>query len=484
LLLIAALNYVLVSISSLTSRAKGIGVHKCNGATTGDIFGLFMYETGIIIGLSLVLVAVLIFTFRGVIEDVLETSLQGLFVWKVMWAPASVVLFLFVVSGVLPGRMFSKIPVSQVFRRYTEGKQGWKRPLLFVQFFGVSLIFGLLCVVLMQYRQVVTYDLGYQTEGLASAHQHFDNRETARAVIANFPMVEDIAFSMSDVGYGLSGDRVGDSGDKVLFSTRLNYCDYHYAPLLGIKIKEGKYMDGPGQVLVNEEYVRLMHWTDSPIGKRPQANAAREAVIAGVMENFVDNSLFVGVQPVLFVGNAEAQGCITVRLKAPYKESLKALNEAVEEAFPTKNLEFTYMPDRMLETYDSTRRFRDMVLLSFASILLITLMGLIGYINDEVRRRSKEIAIRKVNGAQACDILGLLSRGVARIAVPAVAIGTACSYYIGKEWLLQFERFRMELGIPLFLLIAIAVLLLVFGTVILKSRRIANDDPVNSLKNE
>jgi putative ABC transport system permease protein len=484
LLLIAALNYVLISISSLTVRAKGIGVHKCNGATTGNIFALFMYETGIIIGLSLILVTILIFTFKEMIEDVLETSLAGLFVWKVMWVPALVVVFLFMVSGLLPGRMFSRIPVSQVFRHYTEGKQGWKQPLLFVQFLGVSLIFGLLCVVIIQYRQVVTYDLGYQTEGLATARQSFDNRDVARATIANFPMVEAIAFSLSDIGYGLSGDFVGDHDGKMLFSSRFNLCDYDYIPILGIKIKEGKNMDGPGQALVNEEYVRLMHWTDSPIGKRPQTSSAREAVIVGVMEDFVDNNLFVGTQPVIFVGNAATQGCVTVRLKAPYKESLKNLNEAVKEAFPTRNLTFTYMPDRMLSMYESTRRFRDMVLLTFASILLITLMGLFGYINDEVRRRSKEIAIRKVNGAEAYDILALLSGGIAGIAIPAIVIGTACSYFIGKEWLLQFERFRMGLSIPLFLLIAIAVLLLIFGTVILKSWRIANENPVNSIKSE
>jgi len=484
LLLIAALNYVLISISSLTTRAKGIGVHKCNGASTGDIFGLFMYETGIIIGLSLVLVAIMTITFKGLIEDVLEASLSGLFVWKVMWVPALVVFFLFIVSGVLPGRMFSKIPVSQVFRHYTESKQGWKRPLLFVQFTGVSFIFGLLCVVIMQYRQVTTYNLGYETEGLASTHQYFENREVARATIANFPMVEDIAFSWSDVGYGLSGDFVGEYGGKMLFSARFNFCDYNYVPILGIKIKEGKNIDGPDQVLINEEYARLMRWTDSPIGKKPQSANARETTIVGVMEDFVDNSLFVGTQPVIFIGRAEAQGCITVRLKAPYKESLKGLNAAVKEAFPTQNIEFRYMPDRLLKTYDSTRRFRDMVLLTFASILLITLMGLFGYINDEVRRRSKEIAIRKVNGAEAYDILALLSKGIAWIAIPAVIIGTSCSYFIGKEWLLQFERFQMGLSIPLFLLIAIAILLMIFGTVIFKSWHIANDDPVNSIKNE
>ncbi len=483
LLLIAALNYVLISISSLTTRAKGIGVHKCNGATTGHVFAMFLWETGLIIGISLLLVAGLTFTFREFIEELLEASIAGMFSWKALWVPLAVTFLLFFVSGVLPGRLFSRIPVTQVFRRYTEGKQNWKRPLLFVQFAGVSFIFGLLCVIITQYRQVTTYNVGYQVEGLASAGQRFQHAEVAKTTIANFPMVEGVSFSWCDIGIGMSGAGIGDQA-KMLFSSRYNFIDYNYIPLLGIQIKEGKNIDGPDQVLVNEEFVRLMHWTDSPIGKRPQAGEARESVIVGVMEDFVDNSLFVDKDPVLFIGNNWAGGCITVRLKAPYKESLKNLNEAVQEAFPTNNIHFTYMPDRMKAKYESTRRFRDMVLIAFAAILLITLMGLIGYVNDEIRRRSKEIAIRKINGADTSNILTLLSGGMTWVALPAVVIGTVCSYFVGKEWLMQFARFKIDLSIVWFVVIALFILGLIFGTVILKSWRIANEDPVKSIKSE
>lgn len=484
LLLIAALNYVLISISSLAVRAKAIGVHKCNGASGTNIFTMFLWETGLIIGMALVLVGILIGSFKELIEEVLETPIAAMFVWEVLWVPALVVLFLFIVAGVLPGRMFARIPVTQVFRRYTEGKQGWKRPLLFVQFAGVSFILGLLCVVIIQYQQTVNYDVGYQQEGLATAYQRFENKEVARQTIANLPMVEGVTFSWEDIGTGLSGNGITDANGKMLFSSRFNYCDYSYVPLLGIKLKEGKFMDGPNQVMVNEEYVRLMRWTDGAIGKRPQSEDCDECVVVGVMENFVDSDLFTGVQPVLFIGNERIQRCITVRLKAPYKENLRALNESVKEAFPTSNIEFTYLPDRLKDGYESTRRFRDMVLLAFASTLLIALMGLFGYVNDEVRRRSKEIAIRKVNGAEAYDILSLLSAGMAWVALPAVAIGIFCSYFVGKEWLMQFARFQMSLSIPLYISIALAVLALIFGSVILKAWRIANDDPVNSIKSE
>ncbi len=483
LLLIASLNYVLISISSLTTRAKGIGVHKCSGATTSNVFAMFLWETGLIIGISLLVVVGLTFTFRELIEELLEASVAGMFTWSALWVPLVVIILLFFVSGILPGRMFSRIPVTQVFRRYTEGKQSWKRPLLFVQFAGVSFIFGLLCVIITQYQQVTTYNVGYQAEGLASAWQRFENADVAKATIANFPMVEGVSFSLNDIATGLSGDFV-KNGEKTLFSTRFNYIDYHYVSLLGIQIKEGKNIDGPGQLLINEEYVRLMHWTDSPIGKRPNTGNTQESIIVGVMEDFVNNSLFVDKEPVMFLGHERSQGCITVRLKAPYPESLKALNEAVQEAFPTNNIHFTYIPERLKSQYDSTRRFRDMVLIAFGATLIITLMGLIGYVNDETRRRSKEIAIRKINGADTSNILTLLSKSTVWIALPAVLIGTVCSYLAGKEWLMQFSRFKIDLSVLWFAGIALFILCLILGTVILKTWRIANENPVKSIKSE
>ena len=75
ILFIAALNYVLISISSLSYRAKAVGVHKCNGASGGTVFSMFLLETGIIILLSLILVAFLLLNFREMIEEMLEVRL-------------------------------------------------------------------------------------------------------------------------------------------------------------------------------------------------------------------------------------------------------------------------------------------------------------------------------------------------------------------------------------------------------------------------
>lgn len=108
-------------------------------------------------------------------------------------------------------------------------------------------------------------------------------------------------------------------------------------------------------------------------------------------------------------------------------ESLEAVQRKIGE-YPSGN-------NHTLEVYDNKlgpilfeiRSFRNIVFTVSGITLLIALMGLVGYLGDEMRRRSKEIALRKVNGASTADVLRLLARDVLWIAVPSVVVGAAVS---------------------------------------------------------
>lgn len=111
------------------------------------------------------------------------------------------------------------------------------------------------------------------------------------------------------------------------------------------------------------------------------------------------------------------------------------------------------------------------------------IMGLIGYVTDEIRRRSKEIAIRKVNGAEASTILDLLSRDVFYVAAPAIIAGTVGAWYVNGIWMGLFTV-QVSLGWPVYVLIAIINLLIIIACVIWKAWDVANENPVKSVKSE
>jgi putative ABC transport system permease protein len=115
--------------------------------------------------------------------------------------------------------------------------------------------------------------------------------------------------------------------------------------------------------------------------------------------------------------------------------------------------------------------------------LLIALLGLIGFIRDESLRRSKEMAVRKINGATTRDILGVFAKNILALSSVMAVIACVAAYFVAHKWLEQFAE-KVSLNPLYFIGGALLVLLIVLGVVVLNCLKIARANPVESLKNE
>lgn len=487
ILFIAALNYVLISISSLTYRAKAVGVHKCNGASGGKIFGMFLLETGIIIVAALLLMALVLLNFREFFEDTAAAKLSLLLAPERIWVPLTVIGVLFIVGGVLPGRLFARIPVSQVFRRYTEGKKGWKRPLLFIQFAGVAFISGLMCVVMAQYQYVLNKDMGYNPQRLALANAYWNKEKECDAAFQFFkglPYVEAVTSANNTPISGYSGSMIRDESGNALFSTRAcYYMREDYPAMMGMTLKTGHMARTEDEVIVNETFADMMHWGNDAVGRTVDVDGTAQMKVVGVLKDFQIEDFTADKMPFVARYNKYFVGTIHVRLKEPFVRNLQQLNKDVADAFHNQTIDFIGYEKKITDSYNSVRVFRNATLMAAITMFFVMLMGLIGYTADEVRRRSKEIAIRKVNGAEASSILELLSKDILVVALPAVILGSLASWYINGVWMEQFAE-QIPLGWIVYLLVIIVNLVIIVGCVLWKSWRIANENPVNSIKSE
>ncbi|UBD68672.1 ABC transporter permease [Bacteroides sp. BFG-257] len=485
ILFIAALNYVLISISSLTYRAKAVGVHKCSGASGGTVFSMFLLETGIIIVLALMLMALILLNFQEFIEDTTAAKLSVLFAPDRIWVPLAVVLVLFIVGGVLPGRLFARIPVSQVFRRYTEGKKGWKRPLLFVQFAGVAFICGLMYVVMAQYNYVKDKDMGYNPRRVAVGSAYFGKAEESEPALHFFrglSYVEEVSCAVSTPIWSYSGSMIQSESGQALFSTRTSRAPEDYFKMMGMTIKEGRPARATDELVVNEAFVERMRWGDKALN-HPLRMEGENYKVVGILKDFHIGSFFEPQDVIIFGYTRTFGNAVHVRLKEPFAENLRRLNKDVAEAYPDKTIDFGGMEQEILNEYNPVRVFSNATILAAVTMFFIMLMGLIGYTTDEVRRRSKEIAIRKVNGAESTGILELLSKDILYVAGPAVIIGTLASWYVNGMWMEQFAT-QVPLTWVVYVLIALVILIIIVACVIWKSWKIANENPVNSIKSE
>lgn len=485
ILLVAGMNNVLISVSSLAQRAKSVGIHKCNGASDGHIYRMFLYESALLILLSLLFVTVLLFTFKLEIEDLSGASLKALFTWQTLWVPILVSLVLFLVIGLFPGKLFAAIPVTQVFHRFTAHRFVWKRSLLFIQFAGIAFILGLLMVILLQYHQVMTRDMGYKVDNLAVGWSPYREIDKMDGILRGLPIVEEFCNASTIIYGGYMGQPYTDAHGKE-FMGRIEFVDEHYVPVMGLQIIKGRNIQQDKEILINEEMVRQIGWTDSPIGKNLEDGKNNFGTIVGVVKDYVVQSAYMPQAPVALMSNLEWMNVLNKRniiLKEPFGENLAKINTLMKEAFPTVDIVFRSARQEIDKQYQEVRRFRNVVIIASIAILLIALMGLFGFVNDEIQRRSKEIAIRKVNGAEVPDILRLVSGNIFWTALSAVLVGIVFAYIVSNKWLEQFSD-RISVNGRHFLVVIIIILLLIMGSVIGRSWNVANENPVNSIKNE
>lgn len=486
---VSIMNYVLAAIASMSRRAKTVGVHKCSGAGEGHILGMFLWETGLLIFVSLLACLLLMYFFSDRIEDMLGYRLADLFTWQNLYVPLLTVLLLFVVAGVLPGRMYARIPVTQVFRRYTEGKRSWKRGLLFVQFAGMAFILGMLLTTVWQYKEVMSRNVGFHTQRLAVAMSSGELEKNAGVAdaIRRQPYVEAVACSSHSLLQHYSTNRLNDVQGNFICPLHFILIDKDLPKVTGLKLLDGSWPQHIGEAVVGKKTVETMKWQNDVIGRKlpidpSWAQLQEQPTIVGVVDDVRNMGFFSEQTCTAFILNNRDRS-FNVRLKEPVDENLKKLNDFVKEAYPDNALEFTTYQEVREKLNESVSHFRNIVTVTSGCILLIVLLGLIGYVSDETQRRSKEIAVRKVNGAEASSILRMLSIGILKVALGAVVIGIVSSWYVSGIWMQQFPDSSV-LSPFWFIIVGICLLALIVLVVVVRAWRIANENPVKSIKSE
>ena len=133
--------------------------------------------------------------------------------------------------------------------------------------------------------------------------------------------------------------------------------------------------------------------------------------------------------------------------------------------------------------YASQLNFRNGILVAGIVTMIIALFGLVGYTSDEVNRRRKEIAIRKVNGAKVKDILRIFLKDIMKIALPCIIVGDLGAWLIARQWLMSFSE-KITMTPLLFIGVTIILLVIIGLSVIINCYKVANSNPVKYLKDE
>ena len=503
LIIISLLNYILIVISSMVKRSKEVGVRKCYGAEGKHIYGMLTKEALLHIVLSLVMAAIIIFAGRGIVENLLGVPFQTLLVSQSIMAIAAVLLFVLVISIVVPAELYQRIPVYAALKNYTENSRRWKLGLL-----GVQVLINVFLVVMMliigrQYQKVSNADTGYDYKNLYYFDLFDGDRQAqVRAVetLKRLPEVSGVAASYNLPYMGSNGDNVSlPEDDRELFNIADQYeCSPEFYDLMGIRFLEGRAPRDSSEVVVDEKFVRKMaeftDWSDGAVGKlvfitghdRSGDTGRRYFTISGIYKPYlIGNLTGVDERPsALFYGEIGSMSSWMPHILFKVRpEALENVHGALNEALPDKEISIVSYEEEMRAAYADSKKMRNTMALGAVFSLLIALLGLIGFIRDESLRRSKEMAVRKINGATTRDILGVFASDILKLSTVMAVIACIAAYFVAHKWLEQFAE-KVSLNLLYFIGGALLVLTIVLGVVVLNCLRIARANPVESLKAE
>ena len=503
LILISLLNYILIVISSMVKRSKEVGVRKCYGAEGRHIYGMLSKEALLHIVLSLAIASVIIFAGRGIVENLLGVPFQTLLVPQSIMAIAAVLAFVLVISIVVPAELYQRIPVYAALKNYTENSRNWKLGLL-----GVQVLINVFLVVMMliigrQYQKVSNADTGYDYKNLYYFDMFDGDRQAlvrAAETLRGLPEVTGVAASYNLPFQGSNGDNVYlPDDDRSLFNIADQYeCSGDFYDLMGIQFVEGRAPRDSSEIVVDEKFVTKMaeftDWSDGAVGKlvfitghdRSGDTGRRYFTISGIYKPYlIGNLTGVDNRPsALFYGEIGSMtSWMPHTLFKVRPDALEKVRGALNEALPDKEINIVSYAEEMRAAYADSKKMRNTMALGAVFSLLIALLGLIGFIKDESLRRSKEMAVRKINGATTRDILSVFAKDIMKLSAVMAVIACVAAYFVAHKWLEQFAE-KVSLNPLYFIGGAVLVLLIVLGVVVLNCLRIARANPVESLKNE
>jgi putative ABC transport system permease protein len=509
ILLIASINFVTLSIGRSSTRALEVGVRKVLGAEKIQLIRQYWGEAMLLTLISfltgLLFAVLLVQPFNQLANRELEMRFDTI---TILFSIAMIAVT-GAIAGIYPAFILASFAPIQVLKgRLKSVNIGlFRKGLIVAQFVAsIIMIIGTFTIG-RQLNYLQNKNLGYDRENIVIVPTNKNRAEGyplaqrfTQAIQQNPEVLGTTTsvFSFAEPGWA----NLGYVDDKDLFRQfRMNAVDESFVPTMQLQLVAGRNFskdnsaDISNAMIVNEALVKAYGWED-PIGKKLPGRYEHQVI--GVVKDFHFESLHSPIQPLVLVVRpdsmirrstdvsfvASPRPRITVRLKAGnVQQQLASLRTAWKSVAGDQDFEFTFLDDALNAAYEQEQRLGSMVKYASALSVFIACMGLFGLATLVVIRRTKEIGIRKVLGANVTSIVTLLSKEFVWLVAIAALIAFPAAWWALHKWLEDFA-YRISVSEWIFAVAAIVALFVAIATVSIQAIRAALSNPVKSLRTE
>jgi len=506
---IAWLNFINIGIGNALKNKLAFSVKKVLGASSRNIWIELLQKSFNLNVFALIIAVVLFFILNSILKG--TGILQSITLprsWQFgFWATifGIQVLGAFLVSLVMFGLISRQKLANALSNRTKSGKQNHSPWItLFVLQFGASIV--LICFALFSAKQVnglMSMDKGIETSQVLAIRSPYysvagnigSDRKVFEQEALKIPGITTVTSASYIPGSTISSQmptRLSGKNKEANVSSGMNFVGYSYIPLFGHKLLAGRNFleefptDKTG-IIINETLAKAYGFShpNEAIGKEiywESKNTNRH--IIGVMADFHHQSADMPVEPTMFQFWDLANGYCLLKISATNpQEKIKVLEKLWGKIHQANAFDYLWIDEHYQKQFDKWVQLVQIVkALSFIAIL-IACIGLFGLSSMLLDKRTKEIGIRKVNGARISEVLVLLNKDFVKWVVISFVIATPIAYYAMQKWLENFAD-KTELSWWIFALAGFMALGIALLTVSWQSWRAATRNPVESLRYE
>jgi ABC-type antimicrobial peptide transport system permease subunit len=504
ILLMVIINYVNINIGTSTYRLKEIGLRKTFGSVKKQVVMQFLLEALMLTCIAAVFSLFFYQLLIPVFSKVLNTTLKEVweFTAKEYLQLLGLVAAIGLLAGLYPAFVLSSTNLIQAVKGKIDsakGGLGLKRALVVVQFSLAILVFICALNLSKQVTYIFNKDLGYNKEQIlviSAFPKQWDSAgvlkmEAIKKDLLQIPNVKSITVGF-DLPESTPYNRIilyppGSVGTKKQLNLPMSNADEDYAKTFGIKVKAGSFFDsGGGGLVLNETAVKQLGLTNENAVGQQIGTPVGPATISGVIGDYNFSSMQEKIGPVGFshVKFGKAYRYMIVKLNT--SDITKTLNEIKthwRRMSPNAPFDYTFMDDKFEAIYKSELQLKTAADVATVLNLIIVLLGILGVVAFTLNKRMKEIAVRKVLGANAGSIILLFLKEYAWLIVIANVIAWPLAY-VSTEHFLQNFAYRVQQDIFPYLLVLVSVATMAFALISLHCAKTAIANPVKSLRTE
>jgi putative ABC transport system permease protein len=498
ILIIAAINYINLSIAGSVKRQTEVGVKKILGAKPINLAIHFLGESVIISLFSMLLGVFLACMVTPSVNRLAaihlpEIPVSSIYFWLIAICSSIVIG---VAAGFLPALSFNKFrPVSLITGSLTS--QGFginlKRGLIVFQFVISIILIISTVTVARQLSYMENANMGFNSENIVNITLSPEVKPLVlKDKLAHYPGITSISFSRwfpcnikENWGMPLIYNGVEKEVDFACENADASYVD-----LMGLQVIQGRNFsdslkEDVGSAILNEAAVKAFGLKDPLEAVFKKEDKIRK--IIGVIKDFNFESLHSQIRPLVIFCADEHLFSVNVKLASGSFNSVSGTLNSIREIWnalsPNYPFEYKFIDQEVENQYKSEIIFEKIFRWGSFFAIFISCLGLIGLVLSLTEQLKREIGIRKVYGARIGEVLFMLNKDFIKWVIIAFVLACPLAWYSMEKWLKNFA-YKISLNWWIFAFAGLLALGLAVLTVSWQSWSAATQNPVKTLRHE